>query len=307
MKFGINNGHTKSGAGSGAVANLNESAETRNVGNALMNLLRSNGHTVVDCTIDKANSQNAYLAQAVECANRQDLDYFISVHFNAGGGRGVEVYTYEGRQFADALEVCKNIADLGFKNRGVKSGSGLYVIRKTKAKSMLIECCFVDTADADLYKKVGADAVARAIYNAIVDTNTTPSNPAKPVPNTGAGYTGNSIVDYLVGINKDASYEARKNYAKRYGIANYRGTADQNIALLNAMRNGQVVNATPQQSYYPAFNSKSIVDGLNSIGVDSSKSNRAVIAGKNGIANYSGTADQNIKLLELARQGKLVR
>lgn len=149
MKFGINCGHTRSGAGSGAVGIINESVETRNVGYALMNLLKSNGHTVVDCTIDKATTQSAYLSQAVQLANRQDLDYFISIHFNAGGGKGVEVYTYEGRQFTDALEVCQNISALGFKNRGVKSGTGLYVVRKTKAKSMLIEVCFVDTEDAN--------------------------------------------------------------------------------------------------------------------------------------------------------------
>lgn len=191
MKFGINCGHTRSGAGSGAVGIINESVETRNVGYALMNLLKSNGHTVVDCTIDKATTQSAYLSQAVQLANRQDLDYFISIHFNAGGGKGVEVYTYEGRQFTDALEVCQNISALGFKNRGVKSGTGLYVVRKTKAKSMLIEVCFVDTEDANLYKQLGVNKIADAIYKAIVDTNVnvssinnTTQNTSKPTTTT---------------------------------------------------------------------------------------------------------------------------
>lgn len=191
MKFGINCGHTRSGAGSGAVGIINESVETRNVGYALMNLLKSNGHTVVDCTIDKATTQSAYLSQAVQLANRQDLDYFISIHFNAGGGKGVEVYTYEGRQFTDALEMCQNISALGFKNRGVKSGTGLYVVRKTKAKSMLVEVCFVDTEDANLYKQLGVNKIADAIYKAIVDTNVnvssinnTTQNTSKPTTTT---------------------------------------------------------------------------------------------------------------------------
>ena len=176
MKIGINCGHTKSGAGSGAVGFINESIETRNVGYELMTLLRNGGHTVVDCTIDKAVSQNAYLSQAVNLANRQDLDYFISIHFNAGKGKGVEVYTYDGRKFTDALEVCQNISSLGFNNRGVKSGTGLYVVRKTKAKAMLIETCFVDSEDANLYKQLGCKKFAEAIYKAIADTNviTTP-------------------------------------------------------------------------------------------------------------------------------------
>ena len=60
-------------------------------------------------------------------------------------------------------------------------------------------------------------------------------------------------------------------------------------------------------AYYPAFDSGSIVDGLKSIGVDSSKANRAEIARANGISGYTGTYDQNVKLCDLARQGKLKR
>lgn len=184
MRIGVNCGHTLSGVGSGAIGILNESTETRNVGNALINLLKSNGHEVVNCTIDKASSQNAYLAQAVEMANRQDLDYFISFHFNAYNGKafGTEVYTYEGRQFADALEVCANISALGFANRGVKNGTGLYVVKKTKAKSMLIEVCFVDNAeDVETYKRVGANAIAEAVYKAIANTNVETVQP-QPAP-----------------------------------------------------------------------------------------------------------------------------
>lgn len=78
------------------------------------------------------------------------------------------MYTYQGRQYQDAVEVCANIAALGFRNRGVKAGTGLYVIRKTKAKSMLIEVCFVDTDDANQYLRLGADKIAQAIAAALV-------------------------------------------------------------------------------------------------------------------------------------------
>ena len=173
MTIGINCGHTANGTGSGAVGIINESEHTRLVGQALMGLLRAAGVNVIDCTIDQANTQQEYLAASVALANRQDLDWFISIHFNASvshTGHGVEAYTYEGRQYQDALDVCTNIANLGFANRGVKAGSGLYVIRKTKAKSMLIECCFCDNAaDIDTYQASGgAEAVAKSIYKAIV-------------------------------------------------------------------------------------------------------------------------------------------
>lgn len=182
MIVGINCGHTASGPGSGAVGIIKESEHTRLVGRVLTGLLRSAGVTVIDCTIDQANTQEEYLAAAVALANRQDLDWFISIHFNASSahtGHGVEVYTYEGRQYQDAIDVCANIADLGFTNRGVKAGSGLYVIRKTKAKSMLIECCFCDNQnDIDIYTASGgADGIAKAIYKAIYDPIVFPAVP----------------------------------------------------------------------------------------------------------------------------------
>lgn len=172
MVVGINCGHTTSGPGYGAVGIIKEAEHTRLVGQALMSLLRSAGVTVIDCTIDQANTQAEYLAAAVALANRQDLDWFISIHFNASvahTGHGVEVYTYEGGQYQDALDVCANLAELGFTNRGVKAGTGLYVIRKTKAKSMLIEVCFCDNEeDVNRYTSVGHDGIAKAICNAIL-------------------------------------------------------------------------------------------------------------------------------------------
>ena len=50
------------------------------------------------CTVDKAATQKAYLQKVVKMANRTDLDYFISIHFNndkARKGHGVEAYTYK--------------------------------------------------------------------------------------------------------------------------------------------------------------------------------------------------------------------
>lgn len=173
MRIGINCGHTASGAGYGAVGIIKESEHTRLVGRALMNKLRNAGVEVVDCTIDQANTRDEYLAAAVALANRQDLDWFVSIHFNASAsheGHGVEAYTYEGRQYQDALDVCENLAKLGFTNRGVKAGTGLYVIRKTKAKSMLIEICFCDNVtDISIYNQFGYDTVAQEIFNALYD------------------------------------------------------------------------------------------------------------------------------------------
>lgn len=56
--------------------------------------------------------------------------------------------------------------------------------------------------------------------------------------------TGTSIVDYLKSQGQDSSYSARKKLAKQYGITNYGGTEDQNIALLNALKSGSKGSTT---------------------------------------------------------------
>lgn len=63
----------------------------------------------------------------------------------------------------------------------------------------------------------------------------------------------------------------------------------------------------PTVNYYPKCSAKetSIVDYLKSIKIDSSLKNRTSIAKKNGIVNYNGNYDQNVYLLELAKQRKL--
>ena len=92
----------------------------------------------------------------------------------------MEVYTYKGRQYPDAVEVCDHIAALGFANRGVKEGSGLYVIRKTKAKSMLIEVCFVNDPDASLYQQK-FEQICTAIAYALADYVQAEPKPVAPV------------------------------------------------------------------------------------------------------------------------------
>ena len=90
------------------------------------------------------------------------------------------MFTYEGRQYQDALDVCSELSLLGFTNRGVKAGTGLYVIRKTKAKSMLIEVCFCDNQkDIQIYEAAGgAQGIAKAIYRGIYKEAVIPAVPA---------------------------------------------------------------------------------------------------------------------------------
>lgn len=166
MKICVNAGHTKIGTGQGANGYLNESTETRKIAYEIMKLLSNSKHEVIPAVYDRSANN---LKEAVDLANREGADLFVSIHLNAGGGTGCEAFTWKGQQVPQAVKACSYLKKLGFKNRGVKNGSNLYVIKNTKCTAILIEVCFVDNkADAELYKQVGYTKIASAIYNAIV-------------------------------------------------------------------------------------------------------------------------------------------
>ena len=154
--------------GTGAAKYLNETTENRKVGKEVISLLEKAGHTVVNCTVDSATSQSTQLTGIVNKANAQTLDYYISIHFNAGGGQGTETYTYPSTS-QSTKDMAKRINDsvvksCGFRNRGVKTGN-FYVLRKTKAPAILVEVCFVDSeVDKSIYD---SSKVAKAIVEAI--------------------------------------------------------------------------------------------------------------------------------------------
>ena len=165
MKICVNAGHTKFAKGTGASGYLNESIETRKIAYELMKLLADTKHEVVPAVFDRSSDN---LKEAVTLANNEGADLFVSIHLNAGGGTGSEAYTWNAKKTTHAVGVCEELAKLGFKNRGVKRGNGLYVIKNTQMSSLLIEVCFVDNKqDYELYKKLGVSAIAKAIYKGI--------------------------------------------------------------------------------------------------------------------------------------------
>ena len=125
-------------------------------------------------------------------------------------------------------------------------------------------------------------------------------------------YTGGSgsIAAALDSLGADSSYSNRVKIAAVNGVSGYRGTAGQNTQLLALLKQGTLIDPSVSESAcFPAYtgSSPSIVAALSALGVDSSFSYRARIAAANGISSYSGSAVQNTNLLQLLRQGKLVR
>ena len=176
MKINVHAGHNPDGKiACGAVGLIKESTEARKVKKEVIRLLRKKGHKVYDCTCTNGTSQTDVLKRIVTKCNKHKVDLDISIHFNCGVGdkkgngktTGTEVYVYSEKSAAKpaAERVVEEIAALGFKNRGVKIRTDLYVLRRTNSPAMLIECCFVD--DKDDVKLYDAKKMAAAIVDGI--------------------------------------------------------------------------------------------------------------------------------------------
>ncbi|MCX7570421.1 N-acetylmuramoyl-L-alanine amidase [Tumebacillus sp. DT12] len=80
---------------------------------------------------------------------------FFSIHLNAGGGRGAEIYVHKdgGDIRPLAQSVVENVATvMGIHGTPIKSsssvrGGGLYVVDRTEARAMLIEIGYIDSDD----------------------------------------------------------------------------------------------------------------------------------------------------------------
>ena len=151
----------------GARGYLDETKEDRIVKDEVIRLLRREGHTVYDCTDEDGRTQAENLRNIVKKCNAHSVDLDVSIHLNAGGGTGVEVWQYDNRTKAVADRICEAISDkLELKNRGSKITDKLYVLNKTNSKAILVECCFVDRqADYDAWS---GSQCAKAIVEGIL-------------------------------------------------------------------------------------------------------------------------------------------
>ncbi|NRG48159.1 G5 domain-containing protein [Bacillus sp. CRN 9] len=108
-------------------------------------------------------------------------------------------------------------------------------------------------------------------------------------------HTNTSVVDWLKANGLDSSFNNRKALAEKHGIPNYKGSAAQNIQLLSVFKETGVQNNITTNNQ--AHTESSIVDWMKANGMNSTFSNRQDLANEYGIANYTGTAEQNLKLL----------
>lgn len=339
MKINIHAGHNPEGKiACGAIGILNESREARIIKDKVIQLLRAAGHDVLDCTVDNGVSQSDVLRKIVEKCNSRLADLDVSIHLNSGRNDyvgdgsigGTEVFIYnisESNKTAIIYgkSIVEKIGDLGFRIRDdaipdhVKTDSQLYVLKNTKAPAVLVECCFVDDKDdADLYD---ADKMAQAIADGVIAIAGSSAPVQTPAPAPAPAPTPVQTSHY---VGENVSFNKIYSTAASTNALTPRVTSGTITKVLPGKANPYLINggtgwvndgcitgggavAQPTVNYYPAYNgSNSITQSLRAIGVDSSMSNRKQIASANGIGGYVGTYTQNVTMLTLLKQGRLI-
>ena len=232
-----------------------------------------------------ASANNTHIGVEICEDDLTNADYFNKVYNEA-----VEVFAYLCKQFN--LNPMTNIIchSEGYQKGIASNHSDVMHWFPKFGKSM-------DTFRADVQSKLQSEQPAQPAPEQPVNNG---------LPNL-SGYNGNSIVDGLNSVGYDSSYASRKNLAGKLGIANYTGTAEQNLKMIELLKGNNAPVSNIQYLSNPSYKGSSIVDALNQIGVDSSYSNRKQLATKNGIANYTGTASQNTELLNKLKNGTLIK
>jgi N-acetylmuramoyl-L-alanine amidase len=122
--------------------------------------------------------------------NWTNYDYVLEVHFNAGGGEGTEIYVTRIEEATDAEETIMDEMGEYFNIRGVKrmNFNVIYSAKRAGVSSALLEVCFIDSDDMDIYEE-NKDGVIQSIANGIIkgfglggDTPTPEPPQPKPEP-----------------------------------------------------------------------------------------------------------------------------
>jgi N-acetylmuramoyl-L-alanine amidase len=294
--YNIHAGHAPSGGNGacGAIGILDESIEDRKVKNEVIRLLRAYGQTVYDCTCDEPLTQNGVLNAIVKKCNEHNVDLDISIHLNSGRNDyvgnnstgGVEVWGIDNQVSSVGSLICQNISDaLGIANRGFKTTSNLYVLNKTRAKAILIECCFVDDKDdSDRWNPI---TCASAITQAIFGIKYTYAKPNAIMNNT-----TNTNVDYAM-IKKLQDTIKTEEILKALEIENANSpicyqTHIEDIGWQNEVGNGQIAGTVGKNKELEALKIRANFDveasaHISNIGwVDYGKINKDTIIGTVG-------------------------
>ena len=119
-------------------------------------------------------SNTSSLRARVNDANAWGADYFVSLHTNASeitAASGSEAFVF--RRNSDAEILAENILEqlnyaTGLQNRGVYARPGLYVLRKTRMPSTLVELGFISNPSDAVLMAYSPQLFAAGVTNGIL-------------------------------------------------------------------------------------------------------------------------------------------
>ena len=176
MKVFISAGH--GGIDPGAVANgVKEKDLNLSIALACRDELVRHG---VEVKMSRTKDENDPLSEEIKECNAYGPDLAVSIHNNAGGGDGAEVFHHHGGGKGKTLaeNILAEIVKIGQNSRGAKirknsQGKDYYgFIRSTTCPAVIVECAFVDNAtDLKILATEGErEKMGRAIAKGILKT-----------------------------------------------------------------------------------------------------------------------------------------
>jgi len=153
------------------------------------------------------------LADRVALSKRAEADLFISLHSNAGGGKGFESFIYSGLGVKDPAvpmqqlihgEIMKALNRWEIADRGLKRAS-FYVLKSNPRPAILIESLFLDNfREAQIWREpLFAETLAGSLAEGIrAALGISDAEPPDPVSTVAAGFKaapGSSLYTVQVG------------------------------------------------------------------------------------------------------------
>ena len=137
-------------------------------------LLKGKGHQV---KFTRTKDKFLSLQERCDISNDFDANVFVSIHLNAAANKdatGIETWRHKNvsaktKRLADSVQT-ELIRALGWRNRGVKETTSLYVLKHTKASAVLVECGFLSNNEESrlIFIERYQDKLAQAIADGVL-------------------------------------------------------------------------------------------------------------------------------------------
>ncbi|SCI86863.1 Sporulation-specific N-acetylmuramoyl-L-alanine amidase [uncultured Clostridium sp.] len=185
MKFYLDFGHGGKDSGALGKNNTKESDIVLKIGLIIKEILEKSNEKVITT---RENNTYYTLSQRFNKANKENCDYFISIHMNSStntSAKGTETWVYNLNSKISTLgkNLTSNISkNLNTPNRGVKESKKFSVLKNTKMPAIIIEIDFISNPEIeDLCKKENylqklAKTIASTLLN-FINKETIPETP----------------------------------------------------------------------------------------------------------------------------------